>query len=343
MYDPIYAQVQIRVALDMFVSRSLLPQAICLVSATAFVTNQQYSKVSCHSEKDSLSIYITPESRKSLDKYFEKKGIKHNSEGLTKICVGNSLTKADIEVYEPLLGENAVFRLKGLLHTKEGDIVGVGRVGTMVGELKHDKFHASLPVSQQKFDEVTLHDMPTRLMESHAADGKPVWKGRIPPGKVGDRVYYSAVKNATYLTLPVAQQIVISGVLCTDKHVDDKGNCTFDRSTIVPVLDTADSSSLPRAPSPDNTTKGPSADDDGETCPMCRYMKAGPCREEFVTWNTCIKGVQSDEELQSCFEVTAAMMRCMRAHEHYDIMSAGMDFSVVDSVDAKKKSGSVAN
>ncbi len=309
--------------------------------------NVIYAQKEVSNNKDTLSVFIQPDNRKLIDNLLKKRGITTiASENPASVCIAQSLSEKDIFVYQPLLGERAAFRLKGLIYFKEGDIVGVGRVSTMTGELKHGQIDACIPlVVTGAINEMELLDAATRLTSSHVVgESKSLWKGRLPPGSVDGRNYYSGAPGMSFQRLPVDQQVVVGGTLCTNGYVDKDGNCTFDRSTIVPidsvaagkVTTTRNNSTDTTANTAIETTSTTSlstaaANDDGETCPLCRYMKAGPCKSEFIAWNACISLTKTDEELQQCFPVTADMMRCMRAHEYYDVMAAGMDYTVVDS------------
>jgi len=71
---------------------------------------------------------------------------------------------------------------------------------------------------------------------------------------------------------------------------------------------------------------------------VCKYMKAGPCRTEFEGWDACVQGLGDADDLAKCFDVTVAMMQCMRGHEYYDMMTAGTGekFDAMESAGADK-------
>jgi hypothetical protein len=60
-----------------------------------------------------------------------------------------------------------------------------------------------------------------------------------------------------------------------------------------------------------------------DECPVCRYMKAGPCKAEFLKWDDCITKIEGDESARACFPQTVEMMTCFKNFEYYDIMTAG--------------------
>ena len=54
-------------------------------------------------------------------------------------------------------------------------------------------------------------------------------------------------------------------------------------------------------------------------------MKGGPCRDQFIEWDSCVQGVEKGGDMQKCFKHTLGMMECMRQFEYYDIMSANSE------------------
>ena len=38
-------------------------------------------------------------------------------------------------------------------------------------------------------------------------------------------------------------------------------------------------------------------------CPVCKYMKGGPCKAEFVQWEDCVDSIGETEDMQKCFKV----------------------------------------
>jgi hypothetical protein len=280
---------------------------------------------------ENISVYLKPESQDIIGSFFKKRG-KVNDAKL--VCIGSQLSEKDTFVYQPLFGERTAFRLKGIIETKEGDIVGIGRVSTMVGELKVDSYEASLPIQAPNSSNSlqVLLDLPTRL--SSDAKSKNYWQGRVPPGKVGDRKY--SALSANYIALPYEKQIVLEGYLCSDKFVDEKGNCLFDRAS----LETADlvlSSAVDGSSSANESGLNKTNTKVEETeCPLCKYIKSGPCKEHFLAWEACVNE-KTDEEIAQCFSLTGEMMRCFKDHEYYDMMTAGTDYSKFEAAAAGNK------
>ena len=207
-------------------------------------------------------------------------------------------------------------------------------MSTLTGELKDDDYVPSLPINCQTSgteDPIACIDLPTRLHNANVVRGKPYWKGRIIGGKVLDRSY--SAEKASFTEIGPHKQVVVDGYLCSSAYVDEKGNCLFDRSHDMQVdsskssSSSSSNSSSSSGTSPDATKSSPSDDskvgEDDRECPVCKYMKAGPCREQFEKWDSCVQGLSDAEDLAKCFDITVSMMECMRAHEYYDMMTAG--------------------
>ncbi|KAJ4839284.1 hypothetical protein Tsubulata_011436 [Turnera subulata] len=54
-------------------------------------------------------------------------------------------------------------------------------------------------------------------------------------------------------------------------------------------------------------------------CGFCVFMKGGGCKDAFVSWEDCVREVESKGEniVEKCFEVTSALKLCMEAHPKY--------------------------
>ncbi|WOG96915.1 hypothetical protein DCAR_0416253 [Daucus carota subsp. sativus] len=59
-------------------------------------------------------------------------------------------------------------------------------------------------------------------------------------------------------------------------------------------------------------------EEEGE-CGFCLFMKGGGCKDTFVGWEKCIEEAEKNQEdiVEKCFEVTAALKKCMEAHSDY--------------------------
>ena len=72
-------------------------------------------------------------------------------------------------------------------------------------------------------------------------------------------------------------------------------------------------------------------------------QQGGPCKDEFVAWDECVSGLQKEEPLSKCYDVTAVMMRCMRKHEYYDMMTAGSTMKEDHSSESDKSNITTAS
>lgn len=262
---------------------------------------------------DMISVYFTPDSKKLIKDYLKKKGLENVSVDFA--CIHSRANTATEYVYKPLYGQRAAFRLKGWAKTNPGYMVGYGKVSCMTGELKEEDFEISMPV---RFgDESTLQeavDLPTRLPKEAFTSGK--WMGVIPATDKYPEVFLN------YRAIPDDDQIVVDGYICGGKFVDNEGNCTFDKSELEFKKLEKD---YEEPPTPVKALPEETAEETEKECPVCKYMKAGPCRTQFINWDKCVESMQDESELRKCFPDTVHMMRCMRKHEYYDIMVAGTD------------------
>ena len=318
-------------------------------TSLVFVTKPQLSEakseqpsVATGNEKQThdVALYLTPQSKETLKKYIGKlEPSRIDDIDPTRIVIRRTCTTKDSYEYEPLYGERAAFRLKGMVRTESGLLAGMGRVSTMTGELKDDHCMVSLPLIPS--DSIGSIDLPTRLQDANVVRGKSFWKGRIIAGRVLDRSY--PAEKASFTEIIVPKQLVVDGYLCSSEFVDDKGHCLFDRTQIETSSSTdnhhshniksteeinkttTNSSSSSSSSSSSDHPNSTNNDETTHECPVCKYMKAGPCRAQFEQWDTCVQGLTDTDDLSKCFDVTMNMMQCMRGHEYYDMMTAGTE------------------
>jgi hypothetical protein len=230
----------------------------------------------------------------------------------------------------------------------------------------------------------TVVDIPSRINSIPDHKGKRVlvdrnqWQGRLPSARVLG-TYHSSLEKVSFTRIPLPQQLVLEGRVCSSAYWNgNTGGCAYDRDTEEEGSDTGGgkSSPLPAESIADNgkiaeeeTSKGNSGgssntnqvleEDEEEIedeCPVCKYMKGGPCKEEFLLWDTCLRTVQDEQKqqeqsqsqsqsqpappetpedetrrLQKCFVLTTGMLKCMQRHEYYDIMTAGTSFAHLET------------
>ncbi len=127
----------------------------------------------------------------------------------------------------------------------------------------------------------------------------------------------------------------MDGYICSNKYCSVDGQCEYDRSLeIENSLVSKESKAAVKVATMPNSVESESVHESpdvmNETCPVCRYMKAGPCKDQFIQWDNCIKSLQENQELRDCFVATKTMMYCMKDFEYYDIMTAGTDYQKLD-------------
>jgi hypothetical protein len=278
-----------------------------------------------------MGVYLTDESHKNLQAQLDQIGVGKTHDVGKRVIVRSTMTSRDEFVYFPIYGERVAFRLKGIVRAEDsGLVVGMGRLSTVAGELKDDDCEASITLypkkrePQQSFDERAAMDLATRLSRADVVRGKSFWKGRILPQTILGRAY--SAERATFTALSWADQVVVDGYLCGSNHVDENGACTFDRSTlsekdILPPPEGSTAEAKKSGASAAASASEGAEESDKAECPVCKFMKGGPCKEQFLVWDACVQGMKEDDDLSTCFPVTVKMMECMRNYEYYDIMT----------------------
>lgn len=298
-------------------------------------------------EQQSIGVYLKPESNVLLRDYLSGRGLKDYETPF--ICIVRNASPQETFVYKPLYGQRAAFRLKGFLHSDVGT-VGVGRVSTMVGELKEEDYEPALPLLKAESNNNLKHqrelmDLPTRRMHISGMKRDAMWKGRLPPATIrGEK--HPAVSGMTFTPLPLDKQIVVEGYICSSRYVDETGRCLYEREEDKEELHAMSAAISEQAqPSPSVLTEQSAApaaasaagDEAKAECPVCKYMKAGPCKEEFLEWDACVQSADEESLHTKCFPTTCKMMNCMKKHEYYDIMTAGTDFSKMEKVEKESE------
>jgi len=351
---------------------SKIARPLSLLASAAVVTRstrgrERTAVADASRPPDVVALYLSPQSRGQLEKHLKKQGMNYTGEF---ISIRSSASPADVEVFEPLFGERAAFRLKGIVKTTEGEnfVAGVGRVSTIIGEIRDEDFEPSLPLSLLLDADKDNHtrvgiiydrkamDLPTRLCTNKIVTGRTnsfanMLKGRLADERVVD-VRHPA-QDYQFTGFAPSDQLVIDGYICSSTYVDAEGNCNFDRHQIKTIADSGSTATTEKnmsvrskegpeleisrnAQTPSLSDGSNSAKDTSE-CPVCRFMKGGPCKTEFLKWDECIQGMKDDEDLSKCFSDTVKMMNCMRQHEYYDIMTAGTEakLSQANAVEAE--------
>ena len=296
-----------------------------------------------------LAVYLNTESKATLAALLPKMGVVDKGwSPPDRIVLKNRMDEVDHYVYAPIYGERVAFRLKGIIRCEEG-VVGIGRLSNMQGEMNERDFETSVVLEtklQTSSSIQGLADLPTLLFQNVDAARNKNWKGSAPGGEVLG-VTYRARKGVSVEHFTPDVQLVIDGHICNSKYIGDDGcSCTFEKSDIPDDLPDevlkkrVEKGSGPEGTSNEEVDTKEGEDDDGETCPVCRFMKKGPCGHAFRAWDDCVQGLKEGEDLKKCFHLTVEMMECMKQHEYYDIMTANSALKIAqleETEEATKK------
>lgn len=313
------------------------PYSICglLVSSCIIFNSVSYTQCK-EAENESINLYLKDDSRSILINRLKEIGLSDELSA-RRVQFVKGAKERDTFVYGPLFGQRGAFRLKGLITTQTGDIVGVGRISTMVGELKEESYEVALPIvvsGTKESHKQMLLDLPTRLHKSIEASELDLWKGHLHRGSVRGSIY-PGIMFVTYRSLPWEQQVVVEGTICSSSLIDDEGGCDYDHSKeelsdelkteLLKVTPAHEKDVAEKVHASDAERR--ELDTDEDECPVCRYIKKGPCKEQFTEFDKCMQSIEKDSDVLACAEVTKTMMQCFLQHEYYDIMAAGLDAS----------------
>lgn len=82
-------------------------------------------------------------------------------------------------------------------------------------------------------------------------------------------------------------------------------------------------------------TEPADGEEEGE-CGFCLYMKAGGCKEAFVSWEECVQAAEKDgsDMVDRCFQATTNLKKCMDAHADYYAPVLQAEQTVSDQAEA---------
>ena len=123
-----------------FRSTSLLCSSAAGLIPALFIARKTDCQAPAASAVDSTQIhdvamYLTAQSKSDLKTSLKNMGIEGDVD-TSRVVVRRSCTKDDSYYYEPLFGERAAFRLKGLIRTDNGAVV-VSKTDESNSVLKH--------------------------------------------------------------------------------------------------------------------------------------------------------------------------------------------------------------
>jgi hypothetical protein len=245
-------------------------------------------------------------------------------------------------IYSALYGQTAAFRLKGVIKSigKDGkdSVAAFGTLSTIGGPLSADDYIVSMPIlmegQEDSFDLDATSDLPTRLKRSLQAkhidmmqnkknnenmNKKETWEGKITLSSTSimGRAYGPTDVEVIALDKDKAEQLVLGLTLCSSAYAQRDGTCQF-RPKINTVSSSAPSSSS-ISDSKEVEESKPKLKDRSEDCPICTYVKAGSCHNEFIElqkYHDAHGQPGFDHEAYS--RVGVAMFECMSKDEYYD-------------------------
>jgi hypothetical protein len=329
-------------------SHLLKTTLVCGASVHALTQrNETLCEEPVKKHREMIAVYLKPESKQLLEKYLNEKG--YTNKTADYVCVHSHADSVTTFVYQPLYGDRVAFRLKGFIELPdEKQEIAIGRLSSIAGEIKESQFEVSMPLyDKDKKSEVdfrTVTDIPTRLRKIMDFSKRNNWKGRIPAETVDGKTYDPV--PAQYIALPMVKQLVIEGYLCSNHHVDENGKCLYKFEVETLTDDEEEIREIEKMQEMENTIIKKSEEKpvasteeakDIKECPVCKYMKAGSCKEEFIQWDACIGSLKEGQEVTECISQTYAMMKCMQKDEYYDIMTAGMDPGKIDVLESSSK------
>lgn len=107
---------------------SLLPTTLLPLVPALLLSKSECKDDSKPSSKDKsntihdVAVYLAPASRVELNAYLRKMGVE-GAVDTSRVVVRRSCNSSDSYFYEPLFGERAAFRIKGLIKTESGATV----------------------------------------------------------------------------------------------------------------------------------------------------------------------------------------------------------------------------
>ena len=188
-----------------------------------------------------------------------------------------------------------------------------------MGELLDDDCDSSIALKNtdsSSHGNVNTHaiDLPTRLRLMKLNETVQ-WSGLMTSSTILNEEY--PIDRADFTPISSEKQLVIGGTLCSSLYVDESGNCTFDRAndmqhTGAPLHTPSSHSREIDTPPPTLATLGKTSKSiaikeeisDKPECPVCKYMKGGPCKKEFIGWEECVDSIGEKEDLNKCFPVS---------------------------------------
>lgn len=307
-------------------SSSRLATAVAAAASYFYISHSD----SLEHESRKIVLRLTPESQKSVLDFLEERGFK-NQKLNPNVIISRNPSKGTTTQLEMLFGQKAAFRLRGLLVEKDGEgnesIAVYGRASHFLGEIRDPEYYPSLLTSSIDILDEHVIDRPTvvsqsrpDLLSSNPSSDHQDRSITLPAATI--RGISHSPSTVSYIPLAFPLQIVVDGVLCGSEYLNEEGSCMYEDSkkessdTSPPQL-SKDDPLVIISPEPKEPVH---PEDEQEKCSLCRYMRRGSCRDEFISWTKCIDAHEENAPTK-CTSETLTLFRCLVKDEYYDVMT----------------------
>lgn len=250
-----------------------------------------------HKDGDALVLHLTDISQQAIEDKFNEIGY-HNYKANRTIAISRNASERILFQHEPIFGSRAAFRLQGFYVSKDKDnIIVFGKVSSQIGEIKdvEKSYIPALTLYKSNSHHTKISKLNDTILD-------------LPSNIINKKIQ----NDTNYLSndLKFEDQIVVDGTLCSSRYLKS-GECIFDRSRIIPVV-----------PKERNDNNSETNDQKQSECPLCRFMKNGSCKDEFIAWDICADKMLKDDDSRRCIKETLALFKCMSKDSYYDIMTS---------------------
>jgi hypothetical protein len=199
-----------------------------------------------------------------------------------------------------------------------------------------------------------LIDLPHRI-PLNKLNNDISWNEELPACIINN-INYPPIK-IKYIAFPFDKQIIVDGSICLESLCDNEdGNCVFDPKSFeeAVLLHHEEEKKIENEKNinannnkniKNNKTKEEEkqtklvgeknkkvkenvkekGEDDEKECSVCKYIKKGPCKEDFIIWNQCMvdnEHLEVEGYKVKCLKEITKLIYCYRKYEYYDIFMA---------------------
>ncbi|DAZ94061.1 TPA: hypothetical protein N0F65_004328 [Lagenidium giganteum] len=245
---------------------------------------------------DFVGVFLAKDSAKQLKEQFAPKFATADDDTLF-VVLKYSPTDKEKDAFAPLMGHNAKLHVQAYAEDSETQAVLV-RVTTAGGE-PIDYQDAELPHvtiasvdgthglnsgrSSVLLERLRASDKLEFVLKQDAAE----WKGELPEFKSQHLPLFNPFPE-TQAEVRLVAGVELQGTVCLASTYDHPaGECT---------------NASPKA-----------------ECGFCKFMKAGPCGEQFTAWEACLDKCKKngDDFIEKCGPQTLALRDCVDANPDY--------------------------